>query len=159
MNLFDFSLSGLSGGEVQFNDPPPKAVLLVNVASRCGLTPQYKHLESLWRGNQARGLLVVGLPCNQFGSQEPGNAEQIASFCSMEYGVSFPMTSKIEVNGPGRHPLYEWLAGPTSAHAGNISWNFEKFLIGRDGQVIARFAPTAKPDAPEVIAAIEKALG
>ena len=159
MNLFDFSLSGLSGGEVQFNDPPPKAVLLVNVASRCGLTPQYKHLESLWRGNQARGLLVVGLPCNQFGSQEPGNAEQIASFCSMEYGVSFPMTSKIEVNGPGRHPLYEWLAGSAAAFPGDIQWNFEKFLCDGKGAVVARYGPQTRPDDPQILGAIGALLG
>lgn len=159
MKLSDFTLPGLTGGEVRFDQPPPKAVLLVNVASRCGLTPQYKQLEVLWRGNQARGLLIVGLPCNQFAGQEPGSADEIASFCSMEYGVSFPLTSKIEVNGPGRHPLYQWLAGSNSAFPGDIQWNFEKFLLDGQGELVARFHPKVRPDDPQVLGAIGTLLG
>lgn len=157
--LHDFTLPGLTGGEIRFDAPDTRAVLLVNVASRCGLTPQYKQLEALWRGNQARGLLIVGLPCNQFGAQEPGSAGEIASFCALEYGVSFPMSGKIEVNGAGRHPLYQWLAGSGAPFAGDIQWNFEKFLCDRSGQPVARFAPTVRPDDPQVLSAVGTLLG
>lgn len=152
--LHDFELPGLSGGTVRFDGPNVRAVLLVNVASRCGLTPQYKQLEALWRGNQPRGLLIVGLPCNQFGAQEPGSPAEIASFCSLEYGVSFPLTDKIEVNGRGRHPLYQWLAGADASFPGDIQWNFEKFLCDRRGQPVARFAPPVRPDDPQVLTTI-----
>jgi glutathione peroxidase len=154
MSLFDYALPGLQGGTVRFDTDQPKAVLLVNVASRCGLTPQYKQLEALWRGNQARGLRVVGLPCNQFAAQEAGSAEQIAQFCALEYGVSFPLTGKIAVNGPERHPLYAFLAGADATFPGDIQWNFEKFLCDGSGSVVARFAPTVRPDDPQVLSAL-----
>ena len=130
------------------------------MASRCGLTPQYSGLESLQHRYADRGFTVLGVPCNQFGGQEPGSAEEIASFCSTTYGVSFPMTEKVDVNGPGRHRLYAQLtevADPEGS-AGDIQWNFEKFLVAPGGRPIARFRPTTEPDAPEVVAAIEAVL-
>ncbi len=157
--LGEFGLPGIDGWELPLDRFAGEVVLVVNVASRCGLTPQYAALEALHRQYNERGFQVLGVPCNQFAGQEPGTEAEIQQFCTLKYDVTFPMSGKIEVNGTGRHPLYDWLAGPESAHAGDISWNFEKFLIGRDGQVVARFAPTVKPDAPEVIAAIEQALG
>ena len=136
-------------------------VLVVNVAFKCGLTPQYTGLEALHERYADRGFSVVGVPCNQFLGQEPGTPEEIATFCSSTYGVTFPLTEKIEVNGDGRHPLYAALTPVADAegHAGDIRWNFEKFLVGRDGAVVARFAPQTDPEAPEVVAAIEAALG
>jgi glutathione peroxidase len=136
------------------------AALVVNVASRCGLTPQYAQLEALHEEYGGRGFTVVGVPSNQFKGQEPGTAEEIAEFCSATYGVTFPMTEKVEVNGPGAHPLYrELTAVPDLAgDAGDVQWNFEKFLISGQGQVVARFRPTTPPDAPEVRAAIESVL-
>ena len=136
------------------------AALVVNVASRCGLTPQYTLLEALQQEYGGRGLTVVGVPCNQFAGQEPGTAEEIAGFCSATYGVTFPMTEKIEVNGAGRHPLYAGLVDVPDAegHTGDIRWNFEKFLIAPDGTVAARFAPQTEPESAEVVAAIEKTL-
>jgi glutathione peroxidase len=136
------------------------AALVVNVASRCGLTPQYAQLEALHEEYGSRGFTVVGVPSNQFKGQEPGTAEEIAEFCSATYGVTFPMTEKVEVNGPGAHPLYrELTAVPDLAgDAGDVQWNFEKFLISGQGQVVARFRPTTSPDAPEIRAAIESVL-
>jgi glutathione peroxidase len=136
-------------------------VLVVNVASKCGLTPQYAALEELARSYGPRGLTVLGAPCNQFLGQEPGSNEEIATFCSTTYGVTFPLTDKVEVNGEGRHPLFAELtaASDDSGHAGDVRWNFEKWLVSRDGEVVARFAPTTVPDAPEVVAAVESALG
>ncbi len=136
------------------------AALVVNVASRCGLTPQYTQLEALQREFGARGLTVVGVPCNQFAGQEPGTAEEIAGFCSATYGVTFPMTEKLEVNGPGAHPLFRRLseAPDASGAAGDVQWNFEKFLLDTDGEVVARFRPMTQPDAPEVRHAIEEVL-
>ena len=157
--LADFSLPGIDGWDLPLDRFEGEVVLLVNVASRCGLTPQYAALEALHRRYNDRGFQVLGIPCNQFAGQEPGTNAEIQQFCTLKYDVTFPMSGKVEVNGAGRHALYEWLAGPVSAHAGNISWNFEKFLIGRDGQVILRFAPTVNLLAPEVVAAIQKALG
>lgn len=157
--LADFRLPGIDGWDLPLDRFDREVVLVVNVASRCGLTPQYAALEALHRRFNDRGFQVLGVPSNQFAGQEPGTNAEIQQFCTLKYDVTFPMSGKLEVNGPARHPLYEWLAGPGSAHAGNISWNFEKFLVGRDGKVIARYAPTVKPDAPELIAAIEKALG
>jgi glutathione peroxidase len=137
-----------------------KALLLVNVASKCGLTPQYKELEDLQKKYEAKGFTVVGFPCNQFGGQEPGSPEQIAEFCSATYGVTFPMMEKIEVNGDKRHDIYKTLTdiADASGHKGDIRWNFEKFLVGRDGNVIERFSPMVDPEAPEVVEAIEQAL-
>ncbi|MCP3802695.1 glutathione peroxidase [Allokutzneria sp. A3M-2-11 16] len=137
-----------------------KAALVVNVASRCGLTPQYTALEELQREYGDRGFTVIGVPCNQFAGQEPGTQEEIESFCSTTYGVTFPLTSKIEVNGPARHPLYAALTSHPDAagEAGDVQWNFEKFLLAPDGKVVARFRPTTDPKAPEVVTAIESVL-
>ena len=161
MSLLDTPIARLDGtpatlGEITGGRP----ALLVNVASRCGLTPQYAGLEELHEQYADQGFTVVGVPCNQFGGQEPGSSEEIAEFCSATYGVTFPMTEKVEVNGPGAHPLYrELTAVPDLAgDAGDVQWNFEKFLISGQGQVVARFRPTTPPDAPEVRAAIESVL-
>jgi glutathione peroxidase len=137
-----------------------RAALVVNVASRCGLTPQYSQLEGLHEEYADRGFTVIGVPCNQFMGQEPGTAEEIAEFCSATYGVTFPMTEKAEVNGAGAHPLYQRLtAVPDAAGtSGDVQWNFEKFLIAPTGDVVGRFRPTTLPDAPEVRAAIEAVL-
>jgi glutathione peroxidase len=137
-----------------------KAVLVVNVASRCGLTPQYTALEQLQQRYGDRGFTVLGVPCNQFAGQEPGSAEEIATFCSATYGVTFPLTEKIQVNGPGRHPLYDRLTATPDADgaAGDVAWNFEKFLLAPDGAVVARFRPRTDPEADEVVTAIEKIL-
>src|SRR6202035_2913955 len=129
-----------------------------NVASKCGLTPQYAALEALHERLADRGFAVVGFPCNQFMGQEPGTAEEIEEFCSTTYGVTFPMFEKIEVNGEGRHPIYEQLTADADGAAGDIQWNFEKFLLGPDGRVVGRFRPRTVPDDPEVLAAIEKHL-
>jgi glutathione peroxidase len=139
---------------------PGVATLVVNVASRCGLTPQYEGLERLQARFAGRGFTVLGVPCNQFGGQEPGSAEQIAEFCSTTYGVSFPLTEKVEVNGEGRHPLYEELVEVPDAqgYTGDIRWNFEKFLIDPSGRVAARFDPRTEPESDEVVTAIEAAL-
>jgi glutathione peroxidase len=145
------TLGALTGG---------RPALVVNVASRCGLTPQYTQLEALHEELGPRGFTVVGVPCNQFKGQEPGTAEEIATFCSATYGVTFPLTEKIEVNGPGAHPVYQRLtaAPDASGEAGDGLWNFEKFLIDGSGQVVARFRPRTEPDAPEIRTAIEALL-
>jgi glutathione peroxidase len=137
-----------------------KATLVVNVASRCGLTPQYRQLEALHEEFGGRGFTVVGFPTNQFGGQEPGSAAEIAEFCSATYGVTFPMSDKIDVNGDGRDPIYAELTTvpDDSGAAGDVQWNFEKFVVAADGRVIGRFRPKISPDAPEVVAAIEAAL-
>ena len=135
-------------------------MLVVNVASRCGLTPQYLRLENLQERYGDEGFTVLGVPCNQFRAQEPGSAQEIEAFCSTTYGVSFPMTEKVEVNGPGRHRLYDELTqvADTEGEAGDIQWNFEKFLVAPGATSITRFRPTTEPDAPEVIEAIDSAL-
>jgi len=135
-----------------------KVLLVVNVASKCGLTPQYKALEALHRKYKDKGFSVLGFPCNDFGSQEPGTTDEIKEFCSSKYDVSFPMFDKLHVKGPERHPLYEALTGESSPFPGDIKWNFGKFLIGRDGKILKRFEPKVTPDAPEVTQAIEAAL-
>ena len=141
MNTFyDFKVDQLDGAKDLLARLKGKVVLAVNVASRCGLTPQYTH-EDL----AGDDFSVDGFPCNQFGAQEPGSAEQIQAFCATTYGVTFPMSAKIEVNGPRRHPLYAWLTDPANGHSGDITWNFEKFLIGRDGRLLNRYAPTVPP--------------
>lgn len=143
--FFDFDVKSLNGQGDLLGALRGKVVLAVNVASRCGLTPQYTDLEGLHEELAGEDFAVVGFPCNQFGAQEPGSEQQIQEFCSATYGVTFPMSAKLEVNGTGRHPLYAWLTDPANGHAGDIQWNFEKFLIGRDGTLINRYAPTVKP--------------
>jgi glutathione peroxidase len=159
--LHDFEARTIDGEPRKLADYRGRVALVVNVASRCGLTPHYAGLQKLYEGYRDRGLEVLGFPCNQFAGQEPGSDAEVKQFCSTRYGVDFPLFSKIEVNGPGRHPLYGWLtaesAGPEGA--GDVQWNFTKFLIGRDGRVAARFAPQTDPTAPELVAALEKALG
>ncbi|MFF7761271.1 glutathione peroxidase [Streptomyces griseorubiginosus] len=156
----DVEIGALTGGAADLGQYAGKAVLVVNVASKCGLTPQYNGLEKLQERYAERGFTVLGVPCNQFLGQEPGSAEEIAEFCSATYGVTFPLTEKVEVNGEGRHPLYERLVDFADAegHTGDIRWNFEKFLIGRDGAVVARFSPQTEPESDEVVAAVEGAL-
>jgi glutathione peroxidase len=150
----------LSGEDSSLGALAGKTLLVVNVASKCGLTPQYAALEALHERLADRGFSVVGFPCNQFMGQEPGTAEEIEQFCSTTYGVTFPMFEKIEVNGEGRHPIYDELTAVPDADgaAGDVQWNFEKFLLGPDGAVLARFRPRTVPDDPEVLAAIEKHL-
>jgi glutathione peroxidase len=153
-------LSTLDGEQLDAAKLDGQAVLVVNVASRCGLTPQYTGLERLQERYAGRGFTVLGVPCNQFGEQEPGSAQEIQTFCSTTYGVSFPMTEKLNVNGPERHPLYSTLSATAddAGEAGDVQWNFEKFLISTDGQPVARFRPTVEPESDELIAAIEAAL-
>ncbi|MEW2284858.1 glutathione peroxidase [Streptomyces sp. NPDC047841] len=157
----DVEIGALQGGSADLSRFAGQAVLIVNVASKCGLTPQYTGLEKLQERYAERGFTVLGVPCNQFLGQEPGTAEEITEFCSATYGVTFPLTEKVEVNGTGRHPLYERLVGFADAegHSGDIRWNFEKFLIGRDGRVVARFSPQTEPESAEVVSAIEAQLG
>jgi glutathione peroxidase len=160
MSLYDTKLAALDGTPNVLANEKGKVTLLVNVASFCGLTPQYEGLQDLEQKYQSQGFDVIGIPCNQFGEQEPGTADEIKTFCSTNYNVSFPLTEKSEVNGDGRHPLYQALTKTADAEGvdGDIRWNFEKFLIGRDGNVIARFSPLVLPEAPEVVDSIEKAL-
>jgi glutathione peroxidase len=152
-------LSALDGGPLDRAQLAGRTVLVVNVASKCGLTPQYEGLERLQQRYGGEAFTVLGVPCNQFGGQEPGTAEEIETFCSTTYGVSFPLTEKLEVNGPGRHPLYEHLTTTPDAEgaAGDIQWNFEKFLVAPTGEVLARFRPMVTPEDEQVIAAIERA--
>ncbi|MBB3045472.1 glutathione peroxidase [Nocardioides soli] len=162
MTILDSSIAHLDGtpatlGELTAGRP----ALLVNVASRCGLTPQYTGLEQLQEKYAERGFTVVGLPCNQFMGQEPGTAEEIAEFCSATYGVTFPMTEKIEVNGDGRHEIYRTLTEATDekGDTGDVQWNFEKYLVSADGAVVARFSPKVEPDDERIVGAIEAQLG
>lgn len=156
--FYDLRLSALDGSELPLNRFAGQVVLVVNVASQCGLTPQYEGLEALQQRFRPEGFSVLGLPCNQFAGQEPGTALDIQGFCSARYGVTFPLAAKADVNGAERQPLYRLLAGEGATFPGDITWNFEKFLIGRDGRVLARFSPRTLPQAPEVISAIEAAL-
>lgn len=156
-SLHDFTVPNIDGNEVKLSKFKGQVVLVVNVASRCGLTPQYEALEALYRKEKARGFTVLGFPANNFGNQEPGSNEEIKEFCSAKFNVSFPMFSKISVKGEDIHPLYKWLLAQTD-NPNDIEWNFAKFLVGRDGKVIARFAPGAKPDSVEVTKAVEAAL-
>jgi glutathione peroxidase len=144
--FFDFPVTGIQGEPDLLGPLRGKVVLVVNVASRCGYTPQYSGLERLHEELQGEGFAVVGFPCNQFGGQEPGTELEIREFCSTRYDVGFPLSAKVEVNGPGRHPLYEWLTSPGNGHPGDIQWNFEKFLVGRDGRVIGRYPSGTKPE-------------
>ncbi|MFB8206688.1 MULTISPECIES: glutathione peroxidase [unclassified Streptomyces] len=160
MTLYDIPLRTLTGEPTSLGDYRGRAVLLVNVASKCGLTPQYAGLERLQKEYGDRGLTVLGVPCNQFGGQEPGTAEEIETFCSTTYGVSFPLLEKTEVNGANRHPLYVELTRLADAggEAGDVQWNFEKFLISPAGEPVARIRPRTEPDAPELVKAIEAQL-
>jgi glutathione peroxidase len=155
---FDVPIAALDGGSLPALDG--KAVLIVNVASKCGLTPQYAGLERLQERFGDRGFTVLGVPCNQFAGQEPGTAEEIATFCSATYGVTFPLTEKIDVNGPERHPMYTELTATedASGDAGDIQWNFEKFLVAPDGKILARFRPRTEPESDEVVEAITASL-
>ncbi|MEY2427694.1 MAG: glutathione peroxidase [Verrucomicrobiota bacterium] len=154
----DASFKDMEGRKTSLKAYKGKVLLVVNVASKCGLTPQYEALEAAHEKYKDKGFTVLGFPCNQFGGQEPGTNEEIKQFCSSKYHVTFPIFDKIDVNGPQRHPLYTGLAGKDSPFPGDIKWNFGKFLIGRDGTIIQRFEPNTKPDAPEVTSAIEAAL-
>jgi glutathione peroxidase len=158
--LQNIGLNTLGGAPTSLEEYNGRAVLLVNVASKCGLTPQYTKLEQLAKEYSDRGLTVIGVPCNQFGGQEPGSAEEIETFCSTTYGVTFPLMEKVDVNGPNQHPLYAELTQTADAagEAGAVQWNFEKFLIAPDGTVAGRFRPRTEPDAPEIIEAIDKVL-
>ncbi|MFD7014234.1 MULTISPECIES: glutathione peroxidase [unclassified Streptomyces] len=160
MSLYDIPLRTLTGGPTSLADYKGKAVLLVNVASQCGLTPQYAGLENLQKQYGDRGFTVLGVPCNQFGGQEPGTAEEIGTFCSATYGVTFPLLEKTDVNGESRHPLYAELTRTADAEgaAGDVQWNFEKFLISPQGEVAARIRPRTEPESPEVVALIEANL-
>jgi glutathione peroxidase len=160
MSVFDVGINALGGGPADLRQYRGNAMLVVNVASACGLTPQYAGLQALAEAYADRGLVVLGVPCNQFGGQEPGTAAEIAEFCETGYGVTFPMTEKVEVNGDGRHPLYQQLVDVADAegHTGDIRWNFEKFLVAPDGSVAARFGPRTQPQAPELTSVVEKHL-
>jgi glutathione peroxidase len=160
MEIYDIPVHTLAGEPGDLSAVRGKVALVVNVASRCGLTPQYAGLERLQEKYGAEGFSVVGFPCNQFMGQEPGTSEEIATFCSATYGVSFPLFEKIEVNGPDRHPLYQQLVEREDADgaAGDVQWNFEKFLVSREGQVIARFRPSTEPEDVAITEAIEAAL-
>jgi glutathione peroxidase len=158
MSVYAFSAKTLDGEDRALAEFTGQVLLIVNVASQCGFTPQYEGLEALYRTYKDRGFSVLGFPCNQFGAQEPGDAAEIARFCSLTYPVDFPMFAKVEVNGPGAHPLYDYLKREKKGLLGSegIKWNFTKFLIGRDGEVLDRFAPTVKPQ--DMASAIEKLL-
>ena len=157
-SLADFTLTSIDGAPLPLSDLSGRVLLVVNVASQCGFTPQYRGLEQLWRTYGDRGLTIIGCPCDQFGHQEPGNETEIAQFCSTRYDVTFPLSAKLEVNGDGAHPFWQWLrvSAPGMLGTEGIKWNFTKFLIGRDGKVIERFASTVAPDA--LAAPIEQAL-
>jgi glutathione peroxidase len=160
MSIYDHPVQALGGGEADLHDHQDRLALIVNVASKCGLTPQYAGLEALQERFGDRGFTVLGFPCNQFLGQEPGTSEEIATFCSTTYGVTFPMFEKVEVNGEDRHPLYAELTEVADAEgaAGDVQWNFEKFLVAPGGAVVGRFRPGVEPEAPELVAAIEANL-
>ncbi len=157
-SVYDFEAQTINGEPVKLDQYRGKVLLIVNTASKCGFTPQFEGLEKLWKDLGPKGLAIVGFPCNQFGGQDPGDNSEIASFCQLNYGVSFPMMAKIDVNGPNAHPLYQYLVKEAPGILGtkSIKWNFTKFLIGRDGRVLGRYAPTDTPKG--LIADIDKAL-
>ena len=157
-DLTKIPFNDASGKKTSLKEYQGKVVLVVNLASKCGLTPQYAELEALYRQHQDEGFVVVGFPCNDFGGQEPGTIAEIQKFCKAEYDVTFPVMDKISVKGEEQHPLYQALTGKNGAFPGDVRWNFGKFLIGRDGKPIARFEPKTTPDSPEVTAAVDKAL-
>ncbi len=154
----DFEIDSLGGEPDLLTDLQGMVVLVINVASECGYTPQYAGLQALHKELEGQGFSVLGIPCNQFGSQEPGGPAEILGFCQQRYGVSFPLGVKIEVNGPDRHPLYAWMTDPANGNPGDIAWNFEKFLIGRDGRVIARYPSATAPQDPVLLQDIADAL-
>ena len=160
MSIYAHPIGSLDGQPFDLDGLAGKAVLVVNVASKCGLTPQYTGLEELQRTYADRGFTVLGVPCNQFGGQEPGTADEIATFCSSTYGVTFPITEKVDVNGQKRHPLYAELTAKPDAdgESGDIQWNFEKFLISPAGEVVGRYRPTVAPDSAELVGALESVL-
>ena len=153
----DFSFTSIEGKKLEMKEFAGKPVLLVNTASACGLTPQYEQLQKLWEENKAKGVVVLGVPSNDFGAQEPGSEAEVQEFCQVRYGVTFPLTAKNKVVGAGAHPLYSWI-GEQTGEAGLPKWNFHKYLIGKDGSLKATFGSMTKPDAPEVKSAIEEAL-
>jgi glutathione peroxidase len=158
--VLNFEMKTIDGKEVELSKYQGKVILFVNVASECGLTPQYKQLQALYEKYQKQGLVIIGVPANEFNKQEPGTDEEIAAFCSTKYKVTFPLLSKVVVKGKGITPLYDHLTSKKTnpKHAGEITWNFEKFLVGRDGEVVARFKPATRPDDKKVIEAIEAEL-
>lgn len=156
-SVYDFTMKSLDGKEIKLSEYKGKVLLIVNVASRCGYTPQYKDLQSLYAKYQGQGLVVLGVPCNQFGGQEPGSEAEIGEFCQKNYGVTFPMLAKVDVNGDNACDLYKYLT-TNSKPSGKIGWNFEKFLVGRDGRIIGRYKSGIKPMGTELIAAIESEL-
>ena len=161
MTIYDFSANDIDGKPRSLSEFRGKALLVVNVASRCGLTPHYEGLQALYKELKPRGLEVLGFPCNQFGAQEPGTEDEIKEFCSTRFDVDFPLFSKLDVNGDARHPLYAWLTEQQTAPdgPGDIVWNFAKFVIDRNGEVVARFSPPTKPSDSALREAVEKALG
>jgi len=157
--LYSMEMETLQGAPFAGKDLKGEVVLFVNVASKCGYTPQYEGLQALYDEHKDAGLRIVGVPCNQFMGQEPGSADQIAEFCSSTYGVKFPLLNKQKVNGSDRSDLYKWLVGSPAGAGKNIRWNFEKFLVGRDGKVIARYGSSVAPESEELRSAIARALG
>ncbi len=157
-SLYDIPLKDIDGNSTSLKEHQGKILLVVNVASKCGLTPQYQALQELYQKYKDQGLVVLGFPCNDFANQEPGNNAQIKEFCSTHYDVTFPLYDKLHVKGEQQHPLYTALTGTASPFPGEIQWNFGKFLIGRDGKILARFEPKTTPDSKEVIDAVERAL-
>jgi glutathione peroxidase len=157
-SIYDIKVTDIDGKAVSLNDYKGKVLLLVNVASKCGFTKQYTALEATYQKYKDKGVVVLGFPCNQFGGQEPGTNEEIKQFCTSKFNVTFPMFDKIEVNGPMRHSLYEMLAGKDSPFPGDIKWNFNKFLVGKDGKILNRFESKVTPDSEELTKAIEAAL-
>jgi len=157
-SMYDLTVKDIDGKDVSLSAYKGKVVLIVNVASKCGFTPQYKALEATYEKYKDQGFVILGFPCNQFHSQEPGTDAEIKQFCTSKYGVTFPMFDKIEVNGDNRAPLYVWLAGPASPFPGNITWNFNKFLIGKDGTIVKRWDSKTTPDSADLTGEVEKAL-
>jgi glutathione peroxidase len=160
MSIYDIPVNDLHGEPVALTQFKGKALLIVNVASKCGLTPQYTGLEKIHEELKDQGFSVIGVPCNQFGGQEPGTADEIETFCSTNYGVTFPILEKVDVNGDARHPLYEQLTATKDAEGkdGDVVWNFEKFLVSPEGEIVGRFRPLVEPEAPELIDAIKTQL-
>jgi glutathione peroxidase len=159
LSLQNIPLKDINGKDTSLKEYAGKVILLVNVASRCGNTPQYAGLESMYEKYKDKGFVIIGVPSNDFAGQEPGTAEEIKTFCTQNYGVTFPLMEKVHVKGAKKSSLYAALTGPQSPFPGEIQWNFGKFLIGKDGKVVARFAPGVKPETPEVVHAVESALG